>query len=106
MFGAGGVAVEVMDDTAIALPPLDDVLASDLIGQTRIGHLLAGFRDRKPADRRAILAALNGLSQMVVDFPCLVSMGAYGHSRLRERIFGGVTKSVLEDQSLPVLMAR
>lgn len=34
MFGAGGVAVEVMDDTAIALPPLDDVLASDLIGQT------------------------------------------------------------------------
>jgi acetyltransferase len=74
MFGAGGVAVEVMDDTAIALPPLDDLLASDLIGQTRIGQLLAGFRDRKPADRRAILAALNGLSQMVIDFPCLVSM--------------------------------
>lgn len=74
LFGAGGVAVEVMDDTAIALPPLDDVLAGDLIGQTRIGRLLAGFRDRKPADRQAIVAALNGLSQMVVDFPCLVSM--------------------------------
>ncbi|RNJ41851.1 GNAT family N-acetyltransferase [Mesorhizobium erdmanii] len=74
LFGAGGVAVEVTDDTAIALPPLDDVLAGDLIGQTRIGRLLAGFRDRKPADRQAIVAALNGLSQMVVDFPCLVSM--------------------------------
>ncbi|WP_256754760.1 bifunctional acetate--CoA ligase family protein/GNAT family N-acetyltransferase [Mesorhizobium sp. Mes31] len=74
LFGAGGVAVEVMDDTAIALPPLDDVLAGDLIGQTRIGRLLAGFRDRKPADRQAIVTALNGLSQMVVDFPCLVSM--------------------------------
>ncbi|RUW87661.1 universal stress protein [Mesorhizobium sp. M7A.F.Ca.US.011.01.1.1] len=36
----------------------------------------------------------------------LMVMGAYGHSRLRERIFGGVTKSMLEDQSLPVLMAR
>ncbi|CAN7636491.1 universal stress protein [Mesorhizobium caraganae] len=36
----------------------------------------------------------------------LMVMGAYGHSRLRERIFGGVTKSILEDQSLPVLMAR
>ena len=36
----------------------------------------------------------------------LMVMGAYGHPRLRERIFGGVTKSVLEEQSIPVLMAR
>ena len=74
LFGAGGTAVEVMDDTAVALPPLDDVLASDLIERTRIGRLLAGFRDRKPADRAAIVRALNGVSQMIVDFPCIVSM--------------------------------
>ena len=74
LFGAGGIAVEVMDDTAVALPPLDDVLAGDLIERTRIGRLLAGFRDRKPADRKAIVAALNGLSQMIVDFPCIVSV--------------------------------
>jgi acetyltransferase len=74
LFGAGGVAVEVVDDTAMALPPLDDVLAGDLIERTRVGRLLAGFRDRKPADRKAIVAALNGLSQMVVDFPCVVSV--------------------------------
>lgn len=74
LFGAGGVAVEVMQDTAIALPPLDDVLAGDLIERTRIGRLLAGFRDRKPADCKAIAAALNGLSQMIVDFPCIVSV--------------------------------
>ena len=74
LFGAGGVAVEVMDDTAIALPPLDDVLAGDLIERTRIGRLLAGFRDREPADRTAIAAALNGLSQMIVDFPCIASV--------------------------------
>jgi acetyltransferase len=74
LFGAGGVAVEVIDDTAVALPPLDDVLAGDLIERTRIGRLLAGFRDRKPADRKAITSALNGLSQMIVDFPCIVSV--------------------------------
>ncbi len=73
LFGAGGVAVEVMDDTAIALPPLDDILAGDLIDRTRIGRLLAGFRDHKPADRASIVRALNGLSQMVTDFPCLVA---------------------------------
>lgn len=74
LFGAGGVAVEVVNDTAIALPPLDDVLAADLIDATRIGRLLAGYRDRAPANRAAIMAALTGLSQMVVDFPCLVSL--------------------------------
>lgn len=71
LFGAGGVAVEVMDDIAIALPPLDEVLVGDLMERTRIGKLLAGFRDRLPADRAALSAALNGLSQMIVDFPCI-----------------------------------
>ncbi|MEX0957165.1 MAG: bifunctional acetate--CoA ligase family protein/GNAT family N-acetyltransferase [Rhizobiaceae bacterium] len=74
LFGAGGTAVEVVDDTAIALPPLDDVLAGDLIDNTRIGRLLVGYRDRKPADRAGIIHALNALSQLIVDFPCIVSM--------------------------------
>ncbi|WP_173935043.1 bifunctional acetate--CoA ligase family protein/GNAT family N-acetyltransferase [Chelativorans sp. Marseille-P2723] len=74
LFGAGGTAVEVLDDTAIALPPLDDVLAGDLIDQTRIGRLLAGYRDRPPADRAGIIAALSAVSQLIVDFPCIVSM--------------------------------
>ena len=36
----------------------------------------------------------------------LMVMGAYGHSRLRERIFGGVTKSMLDKPPLPLFMAR
>lgn len=35
----------------------------------------------------------------------LVVMGAYGHSRLRERIFGGTTRSMLEDSAVPLLIA-
>lgn len=35
----------------------------------------------------------------------LLVMGAYGHSRLRERIFGGVTRSMLNRITIPVLMA-
>jgi len=73
LFGAGGVAVEVINDTAVALPPLDDVLAGDLIDGTRVGRLLAGFRDRKPADRASIIRALYGLSQMIIEFPCIVA---------------------------------
>lgn len=35
----------------------------------------------------------------------LLVMGAYGHSRLRERTFGGVTDSILHQMTAPVLMA-
>ncbi|MCG6858249.1 MAG: bifunctional acetate--CoA ligase family protein/GNAT family N-acetyltransferase [Salaquimonas sp.] len=76
MFGAGGTAVEVLRDTAMALPPLDDILARDLIDRTRIGKLLEGYRDVPPADIPAIVAALQGLSQLIVDFPAIQSLDA------------------------------
>ena len=34
------------------------------------------------------------------------SMGAYGQSRLSEWMFGGVTRTVLREAGLPVLMSR
>jgi acetyltransferase len=74
LFGAGGIAVEVLDDTAIGLPPLDDVLGGDLIDATRIGRLLVGYRDRPPADRGGVLKAINAVSALVVDFPCIAAM--------------------------------
>ena len=36
----------------------------------------------------------------------LVVMGAYGHSTMREWLFGGVTRTVLYEAGLPVLMSR
>ncbi|MCP4935474.1 MAG: universal stress protein, partial [bacterium] len=35
----------------------------------------------------------------------LLVMGAYGHSRLRERTFGGVTRTILDQMTVPVLMS-
>ncbi|WP_416067594.1 universal stress protein [Rhizobium sp. ZK1] len=35
----------------------------------------------------------------------LLVMGAYGHSRLRERIFGGVTRSMLERRKRPIFIS-
>jgi len=35
----------------------------------------------------------------------LVVMGAYGHSRLSELLFGGVTRSALTDPQMPILLA-
>ena len=36
----------------------------------------------------------------------LLAIGAYGHSRLSEWIFGGVTQTMLREAELPVLMSR
>jgi nucleotide-binding universal stress UspA family protein len=32
-------------------------------------------------------------------------MGGYGHSRLRERLFGGVTRTLLSKSPIPLLLA-
>ncbi|GAC1043177.1 bifunctional acetate--CoA ligase family protein/GNAT family N-acetyltransferase [Rhizobium sp. No.120] len=70
-FGAGGTAVEQIDDVAVSLPPLDDALAADLISQTRVSRLLQGFRHIRPANVDAIKKILLALSQIAVDFPCI-----------------------------------
>ena len=48
VFGSGGTAVEVTDDKALALPPLDLKLAGDLIDRTRVSRLLRGYRQSTP----------------------------------------------------------
>jgi nucleotide-binding universal stress UspA family protein len=36
----------------------------------------------------------------------MIVMGAYGHSRLRERLFGGVTRSMIDTSPIPIFMMR
>ncbi len=74
LFGQGGIAVEVMADHAIALPPLNAVLARDLISRTRVARLLAGFRHRAPVDMDAIVHTLMRISQLVADLPELAEL--------------------------------
>ena len=74
VFGAGGTAVEVLRDTAVALPPLNSALARDLVDRTDIARLLHGYRDRPPAALDALTDALLSLSQLVIDHPRLVEL--------------------------------
>lgn len=71
LFGAGGVGVEVINDTALALPPLDPILAEDLIRETRVARLLGGYRDREPANLGAVVDALVRLATLVTDHPAI-----------------------------------
>mgnify|MGYP002403319914 CR=1 FL=1 len=71
LFGAGGTAVEVVDDTSTELLPIDQPLAQQLIDRTRISRLLAGYRDRPAANLQAIGNVLTALSQLAIDFPAI-----------------------------------
>ena len=69
LFGAGGTAVEVVADTAQALPPLDMNIAEDLMRRTRIWRLLQGYRDRPAAAIDKIAETLVRLSYLVARHP-------------------------------------
>ncbi len=69
VFGRGGTAVEVIDDKALALPPLDVNVALDLISRTRVSRQIAGYRDRPPVDRERLATMLVKLSLLVSDEP-------------------------------------
>ena len=45
------------------------------------------------------------LSGLTDDSSDLLVMGAYGHSRLREFVFGGATRAILDHMTVPVLMS-
>jgi len=74
LFGHGGTAVEVVGDHAVALPPLNESLAKELVSRTRIARLLAGYRDRPAADLAALYRVLVQVSQMVIDLPELAEL--------------------------------
>ena len=59
----------------------------------------------RPVINKAIGTADILLNQVADEAADLLVMGAYGHSRLRETILGGVTKYVLGHMTVPVLMA-
>ncbi len=68
LFGHGGTAVEVIQDKAVALPPLNMHLARDVMMRTRVYRLLEGYRGKPAADLDSIALTLVKVSQLVSDF--------------------------------------
>ncbi len=65
LFGAGGTLVEVFQDRALALPPLNHALARRWMDQTKIAKVLHGVRGQPPVD-------LEALDEVLVKFARLV----------------------------------
>jgi nucleotide-binding universal stress UspA family protein len=85
--GGGGDVLASRGDLALALS------RHDIKAVTATSH---------PTD----ISEGDDLLSRIADASCdLLVMGCYGHSRLREFIFGGVTKHILKHMTVPVLMS-
>ena len=73
-FGAGGIAVEVLRDRAIALPPLNHILVEEMIAGTRVGRMLQAFRHLPAVDRAALEDVLLRVSEIACEFPEIVEL--------------------------------
>jgi len=85
--------------------PSDDDRPLERLGCLRRWLAFQGV-DAEPRDEVTTLAVgdalLNAASDGGVD---LIVMGAYGHARWTERLFGGVSRRLLESMTVPVLMS-
>lgn len=73
-FGAGGTMIELIDDRAIELPPLNQFLAQRLIDRARSAEMLGAWRGAPAADREALEHILLRVSEMVCALPQLREM--------------------------------
>lgn len=69
LFGTGGQLVEVFKDQAIALPPLNSVLARRMMEQTQIHKALKGVRGRKAVNLEELEQLMVRFSQLVMENP-------------------------------------
>jgi acetate---CoA ligase (ADP-forming) len=67
LVAAGGVLVELLDDRAVALPPLSWATADRALTRLVSRRLLDGYRGSPPADAGSVLAAMVALSQLAIE---------------------------------------
>jgi acetyltransferase len=73
-FGAGGTMIELLNDRAMELPPLNQFLARSLIDRARVAETLGDWRGASPVDMDALEHVLMRVSEMVCALPQLREM--------------------------------
>jgi nucleotide-binding universal stress UspA family protein len=94
-------AVDIL--TVTKEKPLDRLLGSDVVDHLKSHGISAKYEEvrfgGKPVGEQIMREAMHRGAGLLV-------MGAYGHSRMRQIVFGGATRTVLRDPWLPVLISQ
>ncbi len=67
LFGEGGAAADIIQDKAVALPPLNMQLAKELLRKTKVFRRLEGYGNKPDADLEGIALTLVKVSQLICD---------------------------------------
>jgi acetyltransferase len=70
-FGAGGTMIDLLNDRAVELPPLNHFLAQRLVARARVADTLGEWRGAPAVDMQAIEHILLRVSEMVCELPQL-----------------------------------
>ncbi|MEI8157584.1 MAG: bifunctional acetate--CoA ligase family protein/GNAT family N-acetyltransferase [Burkholderiales bacterium] len=73
-FGAGGTMIELINDRAMELPPLNQFLAHRLIERSRVAETLGEWRGNAAVNMDALEQVLLRVSEMVCELPQLREM--------------------------------
>lgn len=73
-FGAGGTMIELINDRAMELPPLNQFLARRLIERSRVAETLGVWRGAPAVNMEALEQILLRVSEMVCELPQLREM--------------------------------
>lgn len=65
MLGAGGVYVELLDDVALAMPPVDRRHALDMLQSLAIWPVIQGARGKEPVDLESVIDVVVGASNLI-----------------------------------------
>jgi len=64
----GGVLIELLNDRAFGLAPLDGIQATEMIDQLKLARLLDGVRGQSAVDRNALVDLIVRFSELVCEF--------------------------------------
>jgi acetyltransferase len=73
-FGLGGTLVEVLQDSAVALPPLNAYMVEQMIAKTKAAKYLNHFRQLPPANKKALVDVLLNVSTLVSELPEILEL--------------------------------
>lgn len=100
LVGLGGVFTEVLSDVAVALAPVDDATARELLLSLRAGPLLQGARGRPAMDLDAAAAAVAALSRVAAAHPEIAEIEVNPLLALPETALGLDARVVLRSDDL------
>ncbi|MCX7089531.1 MAG: GNAT family N-acetyltransferase [Methylococcales bacterium] len=72
--GLGGTLVEILQDNAVALPPLNTYMVEQMLSRTKAAKYLKAFRHLPPANMDALIDVLLNVSSMVSELPEILEL--------------------------------